>query len=206
MGSTVNEISLTRLDRPQPLSPFLQTNFIRLRRGFREAKIQDEEQGFRWLKELHSKIWGRDDLTPTLVKRVEVTRAHYDQLQDILNRKYMGRDDAEYNGAHNDLSDKLGFLWSLPEPDDTEAGDEASYKDDDMEASDEDDNVEARIEDVEMDSSHVDEYEIDSFLPYSFTFSDLLPLKLTVKTGRCTFPHLLREEYGHISRLIDAYP
>ena len=146
----VNEISLTRLDRPQPLFPFLQTDFIRLRYGFREARNKDEEHGLCWLKELHSKIWGRDDLIPTLIQRVEVTRAHYDQLQDILNQKYMGRDDAEYDGNHNVLSGKLGFLRSLPaakplsppQPDDTEARD----KDDDM------------------DSSHDDDYEIDSFL------------------------------------------
>ena len=94
------------------------------------SKKQGEERGFRWLKELHSKIWGRDGFIPTLFKRVEVTRANYDQLQDILNRKYMGRDDAKYNGNHDVLSDKLGFLWSLPaakffspsHPDDKETG------------------------------------------------------------------------------------
>ena len=201
--------------------PFFQTNFVRLRRGFRAAKYQGEESGFRWLKELHSKIWGRDDLIPTLFKRVEVTRANYDQLQDILNRKYKGRDDANYNGNHNVLSDKLGFLWSLPaakslspsHPDNTEAGDEdddmeARYKDDDMEAGHEDDDVdvEPRDEDDYMDSSLDDDYEIDSFFPLSFKFLDLSTLKLTTMFNRCTFPLLLRKEYDHITRLIDECP
>ena len=140
----VSEISLTRLGRPQPLFPFFSTG---LRRGVREAENQNEEPGFRWLNELHFKIWGRYDLSLTLIKRVKVTRDHYDQLQDILNRKYMGRDDAEYHGDHNVLSDKLEFLWSLPtadplspphpNDDDTEASDE----DNDMEASDENDDI-----------------------------------------------------------------
>ena len=51
----VSEILLMHPDRPQPLFPFLQTDFIRLRRGFREAKNEDEEHDLRWLKELHKK-------------------------------------------------------------------------------------------------------------------------------------------------------
>ena len=66
----VSEVSLTRLDRPQPLFPFFQTD---LRRGVREAENQKEEHDLCWLKELYSKIWGRNNLIPTLIPRVEVT-------------------------------------------------------------------------------------------------------------------------------------
>ena len=197
----INEISLTRLNRRQPLFPFLQTDFIRLRRGFRDAKNQYEEHGFCWLKELHSKIWGCDDLIPTLIHRVEVTRAHYDQLQDILNRKYMGRDNAEHNGNHNVLSDKLGFLRSLPA-----AKPSSPSHPNDTEGSDVDEDVEASDKDDDMDSSHDDDYEIDSFFPLSFTFLDLSTPDLMIESDRCTFPLLLREEYDHISRLIDKCP
>ena len=42
---------------------------------------------------------------------MEVTRAHYDALQDSLNQKYPDRDTKEYDGSHRDvLSDKLDIL------------------------------------------------------------------------------------------------
>lgn len=34
-----------------------------------------------WLKELHLKIWNREDIKPRLFRKVEVTREHYDVLQ-----------------------------------------------------------------------------------------------------------------------------
>ena len=51
-----------------------------------------------WLGELHSKIWNREDLEPTLFPEVEVTRAYYDALQDCLNQKYPDRNTKEYDG------------------------------------------------------------------------------------------------------------
>ena len=150
---------------------------------------------------------------------MEVKRAHYDQLQDILNRKYMGRDDAKYDDNHNVLSDKLGLLWSLPAAkllspshlDDTEASDEdeddeASDKDDDMETSGGDVDMKASDEDDDRDSSHDDDSEIDSLFPFSFMFLDLSTLELKFESDRFTLPLLLREEYDHISRLIDKGP
>ena len=115
---------------------------------------------------------------------MNVTRAHYDQLQNVLNRKYMGRDDAEDNGDHNVLSEKLELLWSLP----------ACPNDNDTEASD---------NDVDMDSSHDDDPEI---FPFSFKFLDLSTLNLETISGRFPPQLLLREEYYHLSRLMDKGP
>jgi hypothetical protein len=67
-----------------------------------------------WLKELHSKIWNNEHLKPTLFRKVEITRAQYDALQDCLNQKYPDRDTEEYDGTtHDVLSDKLDVLkWT----------------------------------------------------------------------------------------------
>jgi hypothetical protein len=100
-----------------------------------------------WLKELHSKIWNREDLKPTLFRKVEVTRAHYDALQDRLNRKYPDRDFEHHNDrCHDVLSDKLDILklttpaeaLSPRHPDNNE---DRMDNDDDLEASNEDDSV-----------------------------------------------------------------
>lgn len=66
----------------------------------REAEIRNEEHDRLWSKELYSvkvftitnlwdsKFWNREYLKPTPFQRVEITREHYNELQDILNRKY----------------------------------------------------------------------------------------------------------------------
>ena len=67
-----------------------------------------------WLTELHTNIWKRGDLKPRLFRKVKVTRAHYDALQDNLKRKYPDRDLAGYDGErHNVLCDKLDILKSI---------------------------------------------------------------------------------------------
>ena len=103
---------------------------------------------------------------------MEVTRAHYNQLRDIVNRKYMGHDDSEYDGNHNVLSDKLEFLRSLP-----------------------------AAEPLSPPHPNDDDYEIDSFFPFSLRYLDLSTLKLTIGSDRYPLPLLLRQEYDHISRL-----
>ena len=95
----------------------------------------------------------------------------------------MGRDDAEDNGD-NVLSEKLKFLWSLS----------ACPNDEDTEASD---------NDVDMDSSRDDDPEI---FPFAFKFLDLSTLNLETISNRFPPQLLLREEYDHLSRLMDKGP
>ena len=64
-----------------------------------------------WLTDLHTNIWKRGDLKPRLFRKVKVTRAHYDALQDNLKWKYLDRDLARYDGrSHQVLRDKLDIL------------------------------------------------------------------------------------------------
>ena len=147
-----------------------------------------------WLKELHSKIWNREDLKPTLFRKVEVTRAHYDALQDRLNRKYPDRDFEHHNDRCYDvLSDKLDILklttpaeaLSPRHPDNNE---DRVDDDDDMEASNEDDS------------------EINSFFPFNLSYLDLSTLELKNKSHRIPLPLFIRHEYDHISKLINKRP
>jgi hypothetical protein len=95
----------------------------------------DQHTPLPWLKELHSKIWKHGELRSTLFRTKVVTRAHYDALQDSLNRKHPDRDLEEYDGRHHDvLSDKLDIL----KPTTGTAAEALSVDDDvDMEASNE---------------------------------------------------------------------
>jgi len=37
-----------------------------------------------WLEEVHSKIWNKKELEPELFRKVEITQAHYTELQKRL--------------------------------------------------------------------------------------------------------------------------
>jgi hypothetical protein len=143
-----------------------------------------------WLEELHSRIWSREDLEQTLFRQVEVTRAHYDELQDSLNLKYPDRDSEEYNGdGHYVISDKLDILKrTIPaeasSPRHTDNNEDRVDDDDDMEASNEDD------------------FEINSFFPFTLKYLDLSCLELENKSARLPSPLFRREEYDDISNLI----
>jgi hypothetical protein len=68
-----------------------------------------------WLNKLHSEIWNRQDLKPKLFRKVEVTRAHYDALEDRLNQKYKICGDKWYHAKSNNvLSEKLAILETTP--------------------------------------------------------------------------------------------
>jgi hypothetical protein len=61
-----------------------------------------------WLKELHSKIWNKNE--EHLLRQVVVTHAHFTKLQKRLNDKHPDRNEREYDGSHDILSIKLGVL------------------------------------------------------------------------------------------------
>jgi hypothetical protein len=120
-----------------------------------------------WLKELHSKTWGRGvELKATLFRKAVVTRKHYDTLQNILNQKYPGRNTKEYDGrGHNVTSDKLYVLekialagpdLDLPEAIDLDDDLEAISGDDGLEASSDDDSQEASSDDDSQEASSDD--------------------------------------------------
>jgi hypothetical protein len=44
-----------------------------------------------WLSELHSKIWGRDDIRLELFRKADITTAHYKKLQKHLTELQPGR-------------------------------------------------------------------------------------------------------------------
>jgi hypothetical protein len=138
-----------------------------------------------WLKELYSKTWNLSDLRPTLFRTVEVTRAHYDKLQDSLNRKYPNRGSVKYDGRrHNVLSDKFDILrLAIP----AEA-------------------LPPRLLDNNEDRVDDDDFEINSCFPFTLRYLDLSTLKLKNKSDRFPSPLFLRQEYDHISGLLDDGP
>ena len=143
-----------------------------------------------WLEEIHSKIWNRPELKPTLFRKVLVTRGDYDTLQDILNQKFTERDSAQYDGGEHDvLSDKLDLLRSLG-PAETLP----PHTVDNNDRVDDDDSPEATTKDV------------SSFFPSSLNYLDLSTLGLKSKLNRIAVPVYLRNEYDHISELIKKNP
>jgi hypothetical protein len=141
-----------------------------------------------WLEELHSKIWDCEDLKPTLYRKVEVTRAHYDVLQNGLNRKYPDRTSAQNGLIHNVRGDKLDIL-KLTTPVSPQHPDNSEDRvDNDMGASDEDDS------------------EINSFFPFTLSYLDLSILELKHRSDRFPLSIFLRQEYDYISNLINSRP
>jgi hypothetical protein len=133
-----------------------------------------------WLKDLYKRIWKKDAAKSTLFRQVEVTRAHYDALQNNLNKKYPDRGSETYKGVgHDVLSDKLGILDAAP--------------------------VHNNLDRVD-DADNTDNDEIDSLFPFNLRYLDLSTLQLEHESDR--FPPTIyhREEYDHISKLIKNRP
>ena len=150
-----------------------------------------DDQNPPWLQELHSKIWNRVDLAPKIFREVEVTRAHYDELQDRLNRKRPDRNSKQYNGSYV-LSDKLDILERTNFP---EALLVPRHSNNNEDRIDEDD--------MEAGNGNGSDFEIDSFLPFTLRYLDLSTLELEEKSDRFNPPLLRRQEYDYISELIN---
>lgn len=145
-----------------------------------------------WLHEVHSKIWGRQDLRSEIFREVKVTAAHYDALQKRLKEQHPDRDLPHYDASRNNvLSIKLEILQTIlasaPSPfvQRAHSGHEQILAQDD--------------EDLEES----DDTEFRSFLPATFEFLDLSSLKLKRQPTRLPLPLFLREEYSLISRLLN---
>ena len=138
-----------------------------------------------WLEEVHGKIWNKKDLKQELFREVKITRTHYTELQDRLREQYPDRDSPEYDGRkHNVQSLKLDFLHSIAllSPQHT-------------------DNNEVRGDDGDGSGG------INSFFPFDLSFLDLSSLDLKKNLPEnIPFPLFLRQEYDHISSLIEKEP
>ena len=170
----------------RPHSPYVSADAKRLR--------TDPHPERAWLVELHSKIWGRQDLLPKLFREVEVTVKHYDALQKRLKELRPNRDSPDYNGDVDPvLSTKLDILLSYEPPSPTPAHPDnqqtGSKNDEDLEENDDDTNVELR-----------------SLFPAKIKYLDLSSLELTETTERLPMPILLRKEYDLISQLLEQRP
>ena len=63
-----------------------------------------------WLLELHQKLWKQEQLRPSLFCTVDVTRAHYAELQKRLNAAHKTRNSKTYT-ATNVLSIKRSSIF-----------------------------------------------------------------------------------------------
>jgi len=147
-----------------------------------------------WLKEFHSKMWNKKDLKKELFRTVEVTRVHFDELQRCLNDRNSDRNDPKYDASeHNVLSHKLAYLQLIAEDGALPPG-----------ASNEGDPT-AEDGALPLGASDEDDHdEISSLFPFSLNYLDFSTLRLEATHERFPPAILLRQEYNHISELINA--
>ena len=156
---------------------------------------------FPWLVELHSKIWGMNDLRPRLFQEATVTQADYDTLQRRLNEQHPDRGTPNYNGGRDVQSVKLDVLRLIP--DSPQRPDNNEDRVDDNNAPEASGNDESSM-DVDEPAPHNDGTTIDAIFPFTFRFLDLstLDLRMNDVSRRLPWPLLIRQEYEDISNLI----
>ena len=144
-----------------------------------------------WLKEVHSKIWNCGDKL-ALFRKVVLTRGHYDEWQRNLNEKFPHRDQAQPGGKDYDaiLAAKLEFL---------ESTDQAER----LTSRHHDNNMDQVDDNADPEAIDEDDFNIDSFFPFTLNYLDLSALELEVMPARIPLPLFIRQEYDHISKLID---
>ena len=143
------------------------------------------------LPELHTKLWKQEQLQPTLFHTVDVTRAHYAELQNRLNAAEEKRNSENYI-TKNIISIKLDILQIF-------VPDAAAAVECDPEVNDPDINMKHEGDSDEVDSDD-DSYpdELFEFLPATIRYLDITPLQLQ-HHPRISFPLLLRDEYDIMS-------
>ena len=156
----------------------------------RQRLVDDADSS--WLKEVQSKIWNKERLVLELFRKVEVTQAHYTELQRRLKEQHPGRDLPEYDGReHNVGGVKLDFLRSIPSP-----------------STQHPDVNEDRVDHSGVQEAiNEDDFEIGSYFPFTLSFLDLSTLGLKEKVpNRLPLPLFLRQDYDDISVLIKKEP
>jgi hypothetical protein len=136
--------------------------------------------GAAWLIELHSKIWGQEDQRQELFKTVEITAAHYEELEKRLTELYPDRHSDTYE-AEEVLSIKLEVLRSFKAP---SIAAPATHPD---------------SHEAEGKSNDIDD-ELCSLFPFTVEFWDLSSLKLKNYPAQMPQPLLVRQEYKFLSK------
>jgi len=159
-----------------------------------------------WLAEVHSKIWNRKELEPDLFRKVKVTEAHYTELQRRLKEQHPDRDFPEYDGRrHNVQSVKLDVLRLIFPANPPRHPDNNEDRVDDDDAPEASDRSEMDVD--EPEASNDGGSTTDTIFPFTLRFLDLSTLGLRARVShRLPLPLLLRQEYDHISRLIEDEP
>ena len=171
-----------------------------------EESPSSDVSDFSWLEEVHSKIWNRKELEPDLFRQVEVTKAHYTELQRRLKEQHPDRDFPEYDGRrHNVQSVKLDVLRLTPPANSPRHPDHNEDRVDDNDAPDASDRSEMDVD--EPEASNDGGSETNTIFPSTLRFLDLSILGLKAHTSdRLPLPLLLRKEYDYISTLIENEP
>ncbi|KIM44988.1 hypothetical protein M413DRAFT_25378 [Hebeloma cylindrosporum] len=131
-----------------------------------------------WLPELHSKLWKQEQLRPILFRTVDITRAHYAELEKRLNEAHKTRNLETYM-ATNVISIKLDVLQNfIPAVADK---------------------VNSEVSDDGPDNLCPD--ELFEFLPAKIRYLDITPLELQ-HLPRISFPMLIREQYDVMSTIL----
>ena len=144
-----------------------------------------------WLSELHSKIWGRENLRLELFHEVDITVTHYEKFQKHLTELQPGRNLQNYDGV-DVQSIKLDILRSFNPPLPVPPG-----RNDDVVGME-------QTEDGEDDDSLDD--ELRSLFPATIHYLDLSSLELSNPPLRLPLPLLIRQEYNFISKVLDDRP
>jgi hypothetical protein len=134
------------------------------------------------------------EVLSTLFREVEITRAHYAELQERLKELHPDRDSPNYDGTKLDvLNVKLDFLRSLT------PGLSPRQSDGNDDRVDDDDGSEA---------GNGDDPEIKSLFPSSLSFLDILALKLknNVPGLLLPLPLLYRQDYKDVPEIIEGRP
>jgi hypothetical protein len=144
-----------------------------------------------WLVELHSKLWNKKHLQQELFQTIEITAAHYKELQERLSKQFPNRHSPNYRPVGGVLSVKLDVLrnFKVPHP---ALGHVAHPTDSDDEKN-------------EDENNDIDD-ELHSFFPATIKFLDLSSLRLRISPLRMPLPLLVRDEYNFLSDMLDKLP
>ena len=146
------------------------------------------------LSELQSKIWNRQDGRSELFHEIEITFAHYKELQKRLTESKPGRISPNYSSA-DVQSIKLDILRSFKPPSLPPSLPVSPGCNDDEKVG---------VEQTEggEDSDSLDD-ELRPFFPTTIQYLDLSSLELSNPPDRLPLPLLIREDYDVISELLD---
>ena len=136
----------------------------------------------------NAKIWNRKDRRQELYHIVEITAAHYNELQARLDKLYPDRHTRDYHaGTEGVLSTKLELPRKFKSPLVAPAPEPASHEQEDNEEEANNDGDDPR-----------------SLFPVTLEYLDLSCLELENTTSRMPLVFLIRKEYKILSELVNG--